>query len=166
MSLSQAQFGSISASQIQVNGSNVSLEGHTHSSIDITDFTSAVIGVGTSVFASTSHAHEELSGITVSSIDKEAATFSTVTASVGNFATLSVSDAHFSMATVSANSVTVNGTPVSLSGHVHGMSDVVGLDSYIQTFAAYESRIAALEGQLQGLEQALHQINTGSSASS
>ena len=119
-----------------MNGSNVSLEGHTHSSIDITDFASAVIGAGTSVFASTSHVHEELSGITVSSIEKETADFTTVTASVGNFDMLNVSDAIFSMATVSANSVTVNGTPVSLEGHSHALADVNGLAAALSTYAS------------------------------
>ena len=36
MSLSQVEFGSIVASEITVDGSSVSLEGHTHSTSDIT----------------------------------------------------------------------------------------------------------------------------------
>lgn len=58
MSLSQVEFGSIVASDITVNGSSVSLEGHGHSSSDISDLTSTIVSVGSSTFASISHAHE------------------------------------------------------------------------------------------------------------
>ena len=54
-----------------------------------------------------------------------------MTADVGNFGLLNVSStATFSIAAVSANAVTVNNTPVSLSGHTHSISEVTGLSSY------------------------------------
>ena len=109
MSLSQAQFGSISASQIQVNGSNVSLEGHTHSSVDITDFTSAVVAAGTSVFASVSHIHDGLSGITSSSIEKDSANFTTVSASTATFDNLIVTgDVTLSLSQVQFGSISAS----------------------------------------------------------
>ena len=132
-----------------MNGSSVSLEGHLHSIPDISGLSSI------------------LSGITESSIWKNqvsasAATFDQVTADVGNFRLISVSgSANFAVNNVSASAVSVNGTPVSLEGHTHTMSQIIGLESYVNAFSAYESRIAALESMVSGLEQALHSINTG-----
>ena len=69
-------FNEIDASSITVSGSSVSLEGHTHSIADISDFGNyadsshshttsditgfdqAAINAGTSVFASSSHTHQ------------------------------------------------------------------------------------------------------------
>ncbi len=166
MSLSEVTFGSINASDIQVNGSSVALEGHGHSTADISGLDALL-----SEYASASHSHviadvqglsDVLSGITSSTIYKDSATFDQVTADVGNFRLVSVSgSANFQVNNVSANAVAVNGTPVSLEGHTHTMSQITGLESYVQEFAAYESRIAALESLVSGLEQALHSINSG-----
>jgi rRNA processing protein Krr1/Pno1 len=118
------------ASEISVNGSSVAVEGHLHSVSDISGLSSI------------------LSGITESSIWKNqvsasAATFDQVTADVGNFRLISVSgSANFAVNNVSASAISVNGTPVSLEGHIHTMSQITGLVSSINAFAAYESRIA------------------------
>ena len=139
LSLDELQFGSIMASEITVNGSSVSLEGHLHSIPDISGLSSI------------------LSGITESSVSKNQVTASTgtfdnITADVGNFRLISVSgSANFAVNNVSASSVSVNGTPVSLEGHVHTMSQITGLESYVQAFATYESRIAYLEGIVSAL---------------
>ena len=148
-SADQLDFDTLTASSILLNGSSVAVEGHLHSIPDISGLSSI------------------LSGITESSIWKNqvsanAGTFDNITADIGNFRLISVSgSANFAVNNVSANAVSVNGTPVSLEGHTHTMSQITGLESYVQAFAAYESRIAALESMVSGLEQALHSINTG-----
>ncbi len=75
-------------------------------------------------YASISHSHviadvsglePILSGITSSTIYKDAATFDQVTADIGTFRLLSVSgSANFAVNNVSANAVTVNGSNVSI----------------------------------------------------
>lgn len=167
-------FGEINASAISVNGTNVALEGHTHSQ-----------------YAGSDHVHPELSGITSTTISKDTGTFtnlvvadasftathveadsviaatistsnlfvtnasfvatsveadgvvaasvvaSTVTADIGNFRLLSVSgSANFVVNNVSANAVTVNGTNVALVGHTHSVADIDGLSTALGGFAS------------------------------
>lgn len=123
-----------------MGGSNVSLEGHGHSVADI-DGLELAISAATSGFASASHTHDIsdvtnlsdiLSGITSGSLTKD-----TVTADIGSFRLLSVSgSANFQVNTVSANTVTVNGTNVSLEGHGHSVADVSGLDTMLAGYAS------------------------------
>lgn len=139
LSVDQLDFDTLTASTILLNGSSVAVEGHLHSISDVNGLSSI------------------LSGITESSIWKNqvsasAATFDQVTADVGTFRLISVSgSANFAVNNVSANAVSVNGTPVSLEGHTHTMSQITGLESYVNAFSAYESRIAYLEGIVSAL---------------
>ena len=131
----QLEFSDISASSITVNGSAVALDGHTHAFNDITGLQSAIDGLS-SIYAGTSHSHAIsditnlstiLTGVSESSLTKD-----TITGDIGNFRLLSVSgSANFAVNNVSANAVSVNGTPVSLEGHTHGVSEVTGLAAAI-----------------------------------
>lgn len=103
-------FNEIEASAITVNGSSVSLEGHTHSASDI-DGLGAFVSAATQNFSQNGHKHviadvTNLSGI-VSGI-----TNTTVSKSSGSF-----------------NALTVGGSNVSVEGHTHSISDVTGLSS-------------------------------------
>ena len=131
----QLEFSDISASSITVNGSAVALDGHTHAFNDITGLQSAIDGLS-SIYAGTSHSHAIsditnlstiLTGISESSLTKD-----TITGDIGNFRLLSVSgSANFAVNNVSANAVSVNGTPVSLEGHTHSVSEVTGLSNVL-----------------------------------
>ena len=154
----QLNFGTISASGITVDGSAVSLEGHTHAMSEITD-------LDTTAFASSNHTHPELSGLTSSTITKDTGTFtnlvvtnasldatsitasgvevnggiqaSTVSASSATFQSLTVTgEVTMSLSSVdfqniNASSLTVNGSAVSLEGHSHSASEISGLDAVI-----------------------------------
>jgi hypothetical protein len=158
MTLSQVAFGSIMASDIQVDGTSVALVGHTHAMSEITD-------LDTTAFASSNHTHPELSGLTSSSITKDTGTFtnlvvtnasldatsitasgvevnggiqaSTVSASSATFQSLTVTgEVTMSLPSVdfqniNASSLTVNGSAVSLEGHSHSASEISGLDAMI-----------------------------------
>ena len=50
-----------------------------------------------------------------------------------------------------ASDISVNGSSVAVEGHFHSISDVSGLESAISAVAAYESRIAYLEGIVSAL---------------
>ena len=98
-------FNSIEASDITVNGSSVSLEGHTHSASDI-DGLGAFVSAATQNFSQNGHKHAiadvtNLSGI-VAGI-----TNTTVSKSSGSF-----------------NTLTVGGSNVSLEGHTHSIDDI------------------------------------------
>ena len=132
----QLNFSSIEASSITVDGSNVSLEGHTHDVSEVSGL-SAAISAATSDFSQNGHTHVIadvinlsgiVSGITQASIAKENASFSSVVASAGTFDNLTVSNANISATTISANSMTVNGSAVSLEGHTHTASEITGLE--------------------------------------
>ena len=117
-----------------------------------------------STYALASHSHAIsditnlapiLSGITSSSIEKDA-----VTADIGYFRLLSVSgSANFSVNNVSANAVTVNGTEVALSGHTHSeyadvshshvIADVTNLETTLSGFASS----GHTHGEVSGLTQ-------------
>ena len=154
----QLNFGTIRASGITVDGSAVSLEGHTHAMSEITD-------LDTTAFASSNHTHPELSGLTSSTITKDTGTFtnlvvtnasldatsitasgvevnggiqaSTVSASSATFQSLTVTgEVTMSLSSVdfqniNASSLTVNGSAVSLEGHSHSASEISGLDAVI-----------------------------------
>ena len=75
----------IEVSDITVNGSSVALEGHGHYASDISDFASEVASAGASVFASASHTHDGLQGLTSSAIEKDSAEFNQVSASTATF---------------------------------------------------------------------------------
>ena len=89
-SVDQLDFQSLTASSITVDGKSVSLDGHGHSSSDISDFSNAVVSAGTSVFASASHTHDGLQGLTSNSISKESAWFDSISASTVTFENLIV----------------------------------------------------------------------------
>ena len=157
MSLSSVSFGEIAASSITVSGSAVALEGHGHSVDDISGLDSIL-----SDYASASHSHviadvtglsDILSGITSSTIYKDSGTFDQVTADVGNFRLISVSgSANFQVNNVSANSVTVNGSNVSIEGHTHGASEITGLVEAMASSMESAVGKSALASAVQGLE--------------
>ena len=136
-SFDQLEFSDIEARSITVNGSAVAIDGHTHAFNDITGLQSAIDGLS-SIYAGTSHSHAIsditnlstiLTGVSESSLTKD-----TITGDIGNFRLLSVSgSANFAVNNVSANAVSVNGTPVSLEGHTHGVSEVTGLVAAISS---------------------------------
>jgi len=104
-SFDQLNFSSIEASDITVNGSAVSLEGHTHSASDI-DGLGEFVSAATQNFSQNGHKHAiadvtNLSGI-VSGI-----TNTTVSKSSGSF-----------------NTLTVSGSNVSVEGHTHSIDDI------------------------------------------
>ena len=104
-SFDQLTFSSIEASAITVNGSAVSLEGHTHSASDI-DGLGAFVSAATQNFSQNGHKHviadvTNLSGI-VAGI-----TNTTVSKSSGSF-----------------NALTVGGSNVSVEGHTHSIDDI------------------------------------------
>ena len=131
-----AQTGTFTSS-LTVGNSNVSLEGHTHGMSEVTGLQSAFDGLS-SIYAGTSHSHAIsditnlptiLTGISESSLTKD-----TITGDIGNFRLLSVSgSANFAVNNVSANAISVNGTPVSLEGHTHGVSEITGLSDAISS---------------------------------
>ena len=153
----QLTFSSIEVSDLSVNGSAVSLEGHVHSVADISELGDMLSG-----YASTQHSHviadviglsDILSGITSSTIYKDSGTFDQVTADVGNFRLISVSgSANFQVNNVSANSVTVNGSNVSIEGHTHGASEITGLVEAMASSMESAVGKSALASAVQGLE--------------
>lgn len=102
---------------------------------EVTGLQSAIDGLS-SIYAGTSHSHAIsditnlstiLTGVSESSLTKD-----TITGDIGNFRLLSVSgSANFAVNNVSANAISVNGTPVSLEGHTHGVSEVTGLSNVL-----------------------------------
>ena len=108
---------------------------HEHDIEEITGLQSAFDGLS-SIYAGTSHSHAIsditnlstiLTGVSESSLTKD-----TITGDIGNFRLLSVSgSANFAVNNVSANAISVNGTPVSLEGHTHGVSEITGLSDAI-----------------------------------
>lgn len=148
-SVDQLDFQSITASSILVNGSSVALEGHVHSASDISDFASAVVSAGTSAFASASHSHDGLQGLTSSSITKDFASFNSISASTATFDNLvvigdvSLSLSQVQFGSIMASDISVNGSQVSLEGHVHAMSEIDGLESSISQLNASVSAFAS-----------------------
>lgn len=130
---------------LTVGGSNVALEGHSHSEYALSSHTHVQYAASdhdhNGVYASASHSHaisdvtdlsDILSGITSSGVEKDA-----VTADIGTFRLLSVSgSANFAVNNVSANAVTVNGTSVALVGHTHSQADIIGLSIDVSGFAS------------------------------
>lgn len=109
----QLTANSISASSITVSGNAVALDGHSHVISDVTSLS------------------EILTGVTSSTLTKD-----TVTADIGYFRLISVSgSANFAVNNVSANAVTVNGTPVSLEGHTHSVADISDFSAATSAFA-------------------------------
>lgn len=154
-SVDQLDFQSLTASSITVDGKSVSLEGHGHSASDISDFASAVASAGASVFASASHTHDGLQGLTSNSISKNSASFNSISASTATFdnlvvtgdVTMSLSQVQFG--SIVASDISVNGSQVSLEGHVHGMSEIDGLESSISqlnvSVSAFASAMSGLD---------------------
>lgn len=153
-----AETGSFTS--LTVGGNSVALEGHTHSQYAASDHNH------NGVYASISHSHaisdvtdlsSILSGITSSSIEKD-----TVTADIGYFRLLSVSgSANFALNSVSANSMTVNGTSVALVGHAHSVADIDGLSTALSAYASAShshaiSDIADLESTLSAFASSGH----------
>jgi len=92
----------VSANSMTVGGSNVSVEGHTHVISEITD-------LDTTAFASSTHTHSELAGITSSTIDKDSGNFVTLSASTATFETMTVSgSATFDITNLVADAITVS----------------------------------------------------------
>ena len=115
-SVDQLDFQSLTASSILVNGSSVALEGHGHSASDISDFSDAVVSAGTSVFASASHSHDGLQGLTSNSISKDSASFNSISASTATFDNLvvtgdvSLSLSQVQFGSIMASEISVNGS--------------------------------------------------------
>ena len=137
-SVDQLDFDTLTASTILLNGSSVSVEGHSHPMSEIQGLESSFGQVNASI----STFSNALQGIEPTSISKSTATFGdlVVTGSV----TFSVDQLDFD--TLTASTILLNGSSVSVEGHVHTMSEITGLESYVQAFASYESRISYLEG--------------------
>ena len=157
--------GAGSFTTLTVGGSSVALVGHTHPASEVTGLQSVLDGLS-STYALASHSHAIsditnlspiLSGITSSSVEKD-----TVTADIGYFRLLSVSgSANFAVNNVSANSVTVNGTEVALSGHTHSVADIDGLSTTLQAYASAShfhsiSDITNLQTTLSGFASSGH----------
>ena len=132
-SVDQLDFQSLTASSITVDGKSVSLEGHGHSASDISNFSDSVVSAGTSVFASASHTHDGLQGLTSNSISKDSAWFDSISASTATFDNLvvtgdvSLSLSQVQFGSIMASEITVNGSSVSLEGHLHSIPDISGL---------------------------------------
>ena len=133
-SVDQLDFQSLTASSITVDGKSVSLDGHGHSASDISDFTSSVVSIGASVFASAAHTHDGLQGLTSNSISKDSASFNSISASTATFENLVVTgDVSLSLSQVEfgiimASDISVNGSQVALEGHLHSIPDISGLE--------------------------------------
>ena len=129
MTLSRVAFGSIMASDIQVDGTSVALVGHSHSVSDIDGLSSTL-----SAYASASHGHSIsditnlpsiLTGITSSSVEKD----------TGTFTNLVVADASFTATHVEADSV--------IAGSISASNLFVTNASFIATSVEADSIIAA-----------------------
>lgn len=160
MSLSMVTFGSIMASDIRVDGTSVALVGHTHPASEITGLQSVLDGLS-STYALASHSHAIsdvtglptiVSGITSSSIEKETGQFVNL-----NAINLSVSQLTVDATVVSANSMTVGGSNVSVEGHTHTMSEIEGLASGI---SGIESSISTIESSISTLESSVSAMAT------
>ena len=92
----------VSANAVTVNGTEVALSGHTHSVADIDGLSTALSG-----FASSGHTHEELTGITQTSISKANGNFGVLTASTATFTNLTVSTATFDVEVIDTSSINV-----------------------------------------------------------
>ena len=96
----QLNFSAIEASSITVDGSAVSLEGHSHAMSEVEGLDAALSG-----FASSGHTHNELSGITSTSISKANASFASVSANTGTFDNLVVANASVTATSIVASGV-------------------------------------------------------------
>ena len=136
----QLNFSAIQASSITVNGSAVSLEGHSHSMSDIDGLESAITAA-TSGFASEGHTHvigdiqsltAKVSGLTSSKVSKTNAEFTNLSTT-----NLVVSSATIDAISIEASSMTVNGTgtfnAVSASTATFGDINVTGTASLSAT---------------------------------
>lgn len=150
MSLSMVTFGSIMASDIQVDGTSVALVGHTHPASEVTGLQSMLDGLS-STYAPASHSHaisditnlsSILTGITSSSVEKD-----TVTADVGYFGEINVSgSANLTVNNISASAISVNGIGVALEGHGHSAVDISGLETVLSTYASSGHTHVELQG--------------------
>lgn len=150
MSLSSVDFQNINASSLTVNGNAVSLEGHSHSTSEITGLES-MITAATSSFASADHTHNisditsltaKVTGLTSSKVEKNIGIFTSLSADNATFgdinvtgtASLSTTNVTASTLTAAAGSftnLTVGGSSVALVGHTHPASEVTGLQSVL-----------------------------------
>lgn len=132
-SVDQLDFQSLTASSITVDGKSVSLDGHVHSASDI----------------------DGLQGLTSNSISKDSASFNSVSASSATFGdivvtgsvTFSVDQLDFD--TLTASTILLNGSSVSVEGHSHPMSEIQGLES---AFGQVNASISTFSNALQGIE--------------
>ena len=115
----QLTFNEIDASSITVDGSAVSLEGHTHPASEI-DGLGAAISAATQNFSQNGHTH----------VIADVTNLSGIVAGITN-TTVSKSSGAF-------NTLTVGGSNVSVEGHTHSISDVTGLSSAIQDLVPIE----------------------------
>lgn len=140
MSLSSVDFQNINASSLTVNGSAVSLEGHSHSASEISGL-DAAISAATSSFALTGHTHNisditslatKVSGLTSSKVEKTNGVFTNLSTT-----NLVVSSATIDAVSIEASSMTVNGTgtfnTVSASTATFGDINVTGTASLSTT---------------------------------
>lgn len=136
----QLNFSAISATSITVDGSAVSLEGHSHSASEISGL-DAVISAATSSFALTGHTHAisditslatKVSGLTSSKVEKTNGVFTNLSTT-----NLVVSSAEIEAISIEASSMTVNGTgtfnAVSASTATFGDINVTGTASLSTT---------------------------------
>ena len=133
----QLNFSAIQASSITVNGSAVSLEGHSHSMSDIDGLDSAITAATSSfaltghthvvseitdfdatAFASSNHTHPELSGLTSSTITKDTGTFTNLVVASASFTATNVEAEEISASTATFGDINVTGTASLSATHV------------------------------------------------
>lgn len=128
----QLNFTNISASGITVNGSNVSLEGHTHLITDVADLNGVLTGITATGITKT---NGSFSGtLSAATISGTGATFiGTVSASTLSGTAVNGTNGNFtgtvSASAIVASSLTVGGSSVALSGHTHSINDVTNLST-------------------------------------
>lgn len=113
---------------LQLNGTTVSVSGHTHTSSDITNFNTSVSGLLPTITNSGDNRILTSTGSTVGINAESNLTFdgATLTATSGNF----------------THSLQINGTGVSLNGHTHTSSNITDFNSSVSGLLPVKNIIA------------------------
>ena len=113
---------------LQLNGTTVSVSGHTHTSSNITDFNSSVSGLLPTISNSGDNRILTSTGSTIGINAESNLTFdgATLTATSGNF----------------THSLQVNSTGVSLTGHTHTSSNITDFNSSVSGLLPVTSIVA------------------------